>query len=36
MIISTYVINEIDLSNLFDLKRPPISFRDEHTEHIPV
>ena len=35
MINSNYVINEIDLSKLFDLKRPPVSFRDDHTEHIP-
>ena len=35
MINSNYVINEIDLSNLFDLNKPPVSFRDDHTEYIP-
>ena len=32
---SDYIINELDLSNLFDLKEPPVSFRDDHTEYIP-
>ena len=35
MINSNYVINEIDLSNLFDLNKHPVSFKDDHTEHIP-
>ena len=35
MINSDYIINELDLSNLFDLKEPPVSFRDDHTEYIP-
>ena len=35
MINSNYVINEIDLSNLFDLNKHPVSFMDDHTEHIP-
>ena len=35
MINSNYVINEIDLSNLFDLNKHPVSFMDYHTEHIP-
>ena len=34
MINSDYVINEIDLSNLFDLNKHPVSFLDDHTEHI--
>ena len=32
---SDYIINELDLSDLFDLKEPPVSFRDDHTEYIP-
>ena len=32
---SDYIINELDLSDLFDLKDPPVSFRDDHTEYIP-
>ena len=35
MINSDYIINELDLSNLFNLKEPPVSFRDDHTEYIP-
>ena len=35
MINSTHIINGIDLSNLFDLNKHPVSFKDDHTEHIP-
>ena len=32
---SNQIINGHDVSKLFDLNTSPISFRDDHTEHIP-